>query len=104
MSTSFVAFTGSVENITGGVPQDFVLTAAPIRPYYDSTTLVAQCAVKFSASTAGIITGNIASQQLMAFSANFTANGIYQEILFQEVPTPSNDFDLSEILVPLVNQ
>lgn len=108
MSISFVAITGNVQNLIGSGALDFVLLATPVRPYYDSGTLIAQAPVKFVASTGGAITGSICqtetTQQLIAFSAHYTGGGIYQEVQYQPVIIPNvTSLDLSTLLVPLVN-
>lgn len=107
MSISFVAISGDIQNLIGTEVTNFVLKAAPLKSYFDGSILVAGPSVKFKA-VSGSVTGSIAetetTQQHVAFSANYTGDGIYQEILFQSVIIPNVPFlDLVDFLTPIVN-
>jgi len=98
-----VAISGTVTDLVGADFDNFVLVAKPLRGYFNgSGTLVAQSSISFRALS-GAITGFLpeteTSQQLISFTAHYTANGIYEDLYFNSVIIPNVvSIDLSDLL------
>jgi hypothetical protein len=102
-----VAISGSVQDLIGNYFENFVLIAKPLHGFFNSGTLVAQSSIIFRALS-GNITGSLpetaSTQQLIVFSANYTANGIYQEIYFNPVIIPNvASINISQLLTVILN-
>lgn len=85
--------------------ENFILMAKPSRPFFSGTTLIAQSGIGIRP-----ISGNINFQLqettsinvLVGFSAGFTANGIYNQVMFQPVLIPDEaSIALSDLLTVL---
>ena len=102
-----VALSGSVQNLVGNDYPDFVLVATPTQPFYTGDALTTTSSVYFPSSS-GSITGSFPQTQtsgvLVAFSGNFTANGIFQEVVFIPTIIPNvASIGLGELLFPILN-
>lgn len=98
-----VAISGTVQDLVGASFDDFVLVAKPTRGFFSQgNILVAQTSISFraiSGSITGFLPETESSNQTVGFSAHYTADGIYQQILFNSVIIPNvPSIDLSDLL------
>lgn len=98
-----VAISGTVQDLVGESFDDFVLIAKPTRAFFSSgNVLVAQSSTAFraiSGSITGFLPETETSNQSVQFLAHYTADGIYQEIVFYPVIIPNvASIDLSDLL------
>lgn len=107
--------TGYIETLLGVCPQNIVMKASPIQPYFNGAWTIPIDGVSFYPTVNGP-TGSLppasgyfdmalgeteTSGVLIAFKAGYTGDGIYREILFNPVIIPNVPaIDMSSLLIP----